>query len=157
MTRGEGNEQAADRQRLEQGQQAPLEGGWKGEELRPVPHGITIQDGVGCDANEARPIEKAPHALGGAKLEVLDIEDRRLASQDLRGKGSAIVADQEERAPRLEGCPGVAAERERIRKVFDGLEAGDQAQRLWREGISSKDVVANQGADRGLRRLDRSR
>jgi hypothetical protein len=86
---------------------------------------------------------------------MFNIEDWRLPAEDFRGKSPAIMADEEQGAPRLERPAGVAAEGERVGQMLDGLEARDQGERAGRERVGSEDVVADQRAHRWIGGFDR--
>src|SRR5271157_1179993 len=155
ISRRQGNDPAPWSSRLQAPEHVPLDSCREREKLGPILQRIAIEDRVGFDATEASRVKKSPHAGGREKLQVFDVEDGRLASQELRGGCTPVMTDQEQGSSRLEGSIGVAAERQRIRKVLDGLKAGDQAERIWLERTRSKDVLMDQLTDRGIGLLNR--
>ena len=155
IARRQGNDPTPWSCRLQGPEHTPLDSRREREKPGPVLQWIAIEDRVGFDASEAGRVKKSSHAGGREELKVFDVEDWRLASEELRGGCTPVMPDQEQGSSRLEGPVGVAAERERVREVLDGLKAGDQAERTWPERIRSEDVLTDQVTDGEIGLLDR--
>src|SRR5213593_3549574 len=68
----------------------------------PVPDRVAVEDGSHRHVGEARLAKELAEAPGGEELQVLDVEDGRMAAKQLCRGGPPVVADDEQGAPVLE-------------------------------------------------------
>src|SRR5205807_3520955 len=74
----------------------------------------------------------------------------RVAAEQFCRAGSPVVTDDEQGSPLFEQGPRIAAERQRLMDVLDGLEAGDEVEPAALEDLRREESLVDERADVGL-------